>query len=248
MTPDTYEFGTFPHVVLRLRETCLAGAATPEQATDWRYLADWLGCGDGPVTRADIDRLTEARLVFLRRANGNPFDAAKLPPSDICDVFERLSPAAEAIDKMVAQKQKRDAVARPARGMDRMAGIVVSGIIGFAIISVVHVLPTGSLAPDVLGSAMGGAAVPVLIAGLVTKLIKGGPVFRPLTDGAIFTAVAGAVMVMAAQGSASSEGAQAASMATLDAVVSAVGTFIITVVVTGIMTLLAPKPRPSAPR
>lgn len=245
LTPATFESGTFPHMVLSLRETCLAGAATPEQATDWRHLADWLGCGDGPVTRADIDRLIEARLGFLRRANGSPFDAAKLPPSDICDIFERLSPAAAAIDKMVVQKQKRDATVPPARGMDRMAGIVISGTIGLAVISVFCVLPQGNLSPEALGYAIGRATVPVLIAGLITKLIKGGAVFRPLTDGAIFAALVGGLMVLAAQGSASSEGAQAASVATVGAVISAVGTFILTAMVTGIITLLAPKPKPS---
>ncbi len=247
-----FEAGTFPYIVLTLREAVQANAATPEQVSDWHKLATWLGCRDGPITKADIERLNEARLAFLRQANGSPFDAARLPDSDICAIFERLAPAAAAIEKMIAQKrQQTQALKPPGKGIDRGVGIAIGSVIGFVIVVLLNLPHHKPVGPEEMGEAVGYSAVPVVVAAVAVIFIKGSSVFRPLTDAFFLASITGGLMLLAAfgahSGGASGSAPDPANVAaTMDAIAAALATWILTAIVTGVLTLFAPKPKSSA--
>ncbi len=256
LNSDAFEPETFPYLVLKRREAVQNNAATPDQVSDWQRLAAWLGCGEGPVTKADVDRLNEARLAFLRKANGSPFNAAHLPDPDICDIFERLSPAAAAIEKMVEQKKRQTAALPPGRGIDRGAGIGIGAVIAFAVVALLHWPHMTSTDPAEvggnLGYAAGSALVPVGIAVVVLCFIKGSRVFRPLTDSLFIAGITAGLLILSALGAAHSSGTgdgttdAASASAFVLAVVSALAIFILTAAVTGFLSLFARKPRPEA--
>lgn len=253
LNSDAFAPETFPYFVLKRREAVQNNAATPDQVSDWQRLAAWLGCGEGPVTKADVDRLNEARLAFLRKANGSPFNAAHLPDPDICDIFERLSPAAAAIEKMVEQKKRQTAALPPGRGIDRGAGIGIGAVIAFAVVALLHWPHITSTDPEEIGGALGyatgGALVPVGIAVFVLCFIKS-RVFRPLTDSLFIAGITAGLLILSALGAASSSGTgdstadTASASALVLAVVSALAIFILTAAVTGCLSLFARKPRP----
>ena len=217
---------SFQHKVLGLREQCLAGQASPQQTDDWRKLADWLGCGDGPVTKVQADQVKGARIAFLRAASGSTFDAATLPPPDISDIFERLSPATIAIARLQAKGKGKEKV--PALGIGRQFGSLVGGLIVFALI-IVMALSRGAARPDGLAYLAGQAMFPAAVAAAVAAIWHGGAEFRPLKDSLILALAAGGL-----------EGLTAASSVGSATGVLVGGLIFVTVALpTGILTALA---------
>ncbi len=201
LTSRDFSADSFQHTVLALREQCLAGQAGPQQTEDWRRLADWLGCGDGPVTKLQADQVKDARIAFLRAANGSAFDAAMLPPPDISAIFERLSPAAIAIARLQAKGKGREKV--PALGIGRQVGSLVGGLIVFALI-VAMALSRGAARPDGLAYLAGQAMFPAAVAAAVAAIWRGGPEFRPLKDSLILALAAGGLEGLTAASSVGS--------------------------------------------
>ncbi len=184
LTSRNFTRGSFQYVVLGLREACLDGAATIQEVETWRKLADWLDCADRPFTSDDDEHLTYARIAFLRAAAGAEYDTSKLPPPEICDIFERLAPAVPAIEKLKSGQQ--------ATGIGRVWGSVAAGavILGYILVSFIG----RRFVPYEIASA----AVPIVL-GVVACAVwrRGGAEFRPWKDGLIVAAVALTVQCLA---------------------------------------------------
>jgi hypothetical protein len=175
----------FQYVVLTLREVCLDGTATARQTEDWKRLADWLGCANRPFTSADEARLREARIAFLHAADGAEGDTTNMPPPDISEIFERLSPAAPAIEVLKSRQR------RAPDGLGRVAGSVAAGVVvvGWLVLS----LRDWPDAPMQIAST----AFPVMLGVVASAVWHGGPYFRPWKDGLIVAAVSAIVQALA---------------------------------------------------
>ncbi len=236
-TSGDFKPDSFQYAVLSLRESCARGEASPQQTADWQALCHWLGSSDALVTAEQADRLKDARIAFLHRANGSKFEASKLPPPDICDIFERLSPAGPAIEKMKLRHEAKEKP-KPA-GIGREMGSFVGSLIAFGLILAPHLL-RGVSDPEVFGEFMGAAMVPAAVAFMVAYFWKGGPDFRPLSDGFIVAAVAGGLQALSMMGRAPAGSSNPVAPLVALIMVS-VPAWLLTAVVTGVLNWLAAR-------
>ena len=238
------DFGaeSFVHIVLKLRESCRHLSATPEEAGDWQTLAQWLHCEDGRITDADIDRLKDAQIAFLRKMAGAKFDASKLPPLDIRDIFERLSPSAQAVEELTGRPPKVNEH-WTTTGTSRQTGILIGGVVSFLVIFAFQIRMG---IPDAYHVAryMGGASVPAIIAMIVMRLVKGPRAFRPDLDSLSIAAISGLLAGLSQSGAALSTSAASNNLDLLGVffttcVISLSGILPITYLITSLLSILA---------